>query len=129
MSLNDPIANAFNNLNNAENAAKHSCVLNHSKFLENIVDLLKKEQYIKDYRILNKRPAKQIVVYLSGAINKCKVIKPRYAISKNDFEKFEKSFLISRDVGILMISTTKGLMTHKDAKINGLGGRLIGYIY
>jgi small subunit ribosomal protein S8 len=129
MSLNDPIANALNNLNNAENAAKHKCVLNHSKFLEKVVDLLKKENYIKDYKVLNRRPVDQIVVYLSGSINKCKAIKPRHAISKNDFEKFEKSFLISRDVGILMISTTKGLMTHRDAKINGLGGRLIGYIY
>jgi small subunit ribosomal protein S8 len=129
MSLNDPIADALNTLNNAENAAKHVCVLNHSKFLEGIVELLQKEGYVKQFKILNKRPAKQLLIYLNGSINKCKAIKPRHAVNKNDFEKFEKSYLISREVGLIVVSTTKGLMTHRNAKVNGLGGRLIGYVY
>ena len=129
MSLNDPISDALNNINNAESAAKKVCVLNYSKFLEKVIDLLKKEQYIKDYKVVKKRPVNQIVVYLKGAINKCKSIKPRYAVKKADFEKFEKSYLISRDVGLLIVSTTDGIMTHKEAKEKNLGGRLVGYVY
>jgi small subunit ribosomal protein S8 len=129
MSLNDPISDALNNINNAENAAKRTCMLNHSKFLEKVVDLLKKEGYVKEYKIMNKRPVNQILIYLNGGINKCKSIKPRYSVKKADFEKFEKSFLISRDVGVLIVSTTGGIMTHKEAKEKNLGGRLIGYVY
>jgi small subunit ribosomal protein S8 len=129
MSLNDPISDALNNVNNAENAAKRVCLLNHSKFLEEVVSLLKKEGYIKNYKVINRRPVNQIVVYLDGAINKCKSIKPRYAVKRTDFEKFEKSFLISRDVGLLIVSTTEGVMTHKEAKQKNLGGRLIGFVY
>ena len=129
MSLNDPISDALNNIYNAETAAKQVCVLNHSKFLEKIVDLLKKEGYIKQYKLQDKKPVKQLVVYLNGRINKCKSIKPRYAVAKTEYDKFEKSYLISRDVGILIVSTTDGLMSHKKAKEMGLGGRLIGYIY
>ncbi len=129
MSLNDPISDALNNINNAEYSAKRVCLLKHSKFLENVVSLLKKEGYIKNYKIVNRRPVNQIVVYLNGAINKCKSIKPRYAVKTSDFEKFEKSFLISRDVGLLIVSTTEGIMTHKEAKEKNLGGRLIGFIY
>lgn len=129
MSLNDPIANALNNINNAEMASKQNCILNHSKFLENVLGLLKKEGYIKQYKTIEKKPVKQIVVYLGGRINKCKAVKPRYPAKKQDYEKFEKSYLISRDVGTLIVSTTQGVMSHKDAKEKGLGGRIVGYIY
>ncbi|HRS42660.1 MAG TPA: 30S ribosomal protein S8 [Candidatus Diapherotrites archaeon] len=129
MSLNDPIANALNNINNAEMASKQTCTLNHSKFLESVLTLLKKEGYIKMYKVLDKKPSKQVVVYLGGRINKCKAVKPRYPVKKQDYEKFEKSYLISRDVGVLIVSTTQGIMSHKDAKEKSLGGRIIGYIY
>lgn len=129
MSLNDPIANALNNINNAENVAKKICTLDHSKLIENILNVLKQEGYISNYKVSDKPPHKKVVVYLDGRINKCKAIKPRFAVKRDDFEKFEKSFLISRDVGILIVSTTNGLMTHKLAKQKGLGGRLLAYIY
>jgi len=129
MSLNDPIANALNNINNAEMASKQNCTLYHSKFLESVLILLKKEGYIKQYKVIDKKPAKQIVIYLGGRINKCKAVKPRYPVKKQDYEKFEKSYLISRDVGTLIVSTTQGVMSHKNAKEKGLGGRIIGFIY
>ncbi len=129
MSLNDPIANALNNLNNAEMASKQTCTLNYSKFLESTIMLLKKEGYIKQYKVVDKKPVKQIVVYLCGRINKCKAVKPRYPVKKQDYEKFEKSYLVSRDVGTLLVSTTDGMMSHRTAKEKGLGGRIIGYIY
>jgi len=52
-----------------------------------------------------------------------------YPVKKQDYEKFEKSYLISRDVGTLIVSTTEGIMSHKAAKEKGLGGRIVGYIY
>lgn len=129
MSLNDPIANALNNINNAEMASKQNCLLNHSKFLESVLVLLKKNGYVKQYKVVDKKPIKQIVVYLDGKINKCKAVKPRYPVKRQDFEKFEKSYLISRDVGILIVSTTDGIMSHKEAKEKNLGGRIIGFVY
>jgi small subunit ribosomal protein S8 len=129
MSLNDPISNALNNINNAENVAKKICTLSHSKLLENILTVLKNESYISNFKIVDKAPHKKVVVYLDGRINKCKAIKPRFAVKHDEYEKFEKSFLISRDVGIFIVSTTSGLMTHKLAKQKGLGGRLVAYVY
>ncbi|MFH0906319.1 MAG: 30S ribosomal protein S8 [archaeon] len=129
MSLNDPIADALNAINNAESVAKQTCALNYSKFLEGILIVLRDQGYIKQYKIINKRPVRQLIIYLDGKINKCKAIKPRYAVKKDEFEKFEKSYLISRDIGLLIVSTTSGLMTHNDAKTKGLGGRLVAYVY
>ncbi len=129
MSLNDPISDALNNINNAENVAKRTCALNHSKLLESVLGVLKEEGYIVNFKLIDKKPHKKLIVYLGGKINKCKAIKPRFAVKHQDFEKFEKSYLISRDVGAIVVSTTNGLMTHKDAKKQGLGGRLLAYIY
>ena len=129
MSLNDPVSDALNNINNAENVAKRSCVISHSNFLEHILGVLKEKEYIGGYKTINKNTHKQIVIYLNGNINKCKAIKPRFAVKNSDFEKFEKSYLIARDVGFIVVSTTQGLMDHNSAKKKGLGGRLIAYIY
>jgi small subunit ribosomal protein S8 len=129
MSLNDPVSDALNNINNAENVAKRTCALSHSNFLEGVIKVLKDEGYIANFKVIDKKPHKKLIVYLDGKINKCKAIKPRFAVKHGDYEKFEKSFLISRDVGLLVVSTTKGIMTHIEAKKNKLGGRLIAFVY
>ena len=62
-------------------------------------------------------------------INKCGVIRPRYNPKKDAYEKFEKRYLPAKDVGIIFVSTTQGIMPHYDAKKKGIGGRLIAYCY
>jgi len=68
-------------------------------------------------------------VELIGNINKCGVIKPRFPVKKNEFEKWEKRFLPAKNFGILLVSTPKGIMSHKDAYKNETGGRLLAYVY
>jgi small subunit ribosomal protein S8 len=50
-------------------------------------------------------------------------------LKTDEFEKWEKRFLPARGFGILLISTTKGIMTHEDAKKQHLGGKLLAYVY
>ena len=66
---------------------------------------------------------------LEGNINKCGVIKPRHAVKKDEFEKFEKRYLPAKNFGILILTTPEGIMTHHDAKERGIGGRLLAYMY
>ena len=47
----------------------------------------------------------------------------------NKFEKFERRYLPAKDLGILFVSTPKGIMTHYDAKAKKLGGKLLAYCY
>ena len=64
-----------------------------------------------------------------GNINKCGSIKPRYNIKKEDYEKFEKRYLPAKDFGFLIVSTSKGVMSHMEAKEKNIGGRLLAYFY
>ncbi|MEM3823626.1 MAG: 30S ribosomal protein S8, partial [Candidatus Bathyarchaeia archaeon] len=55
--------------------------------------------------------------------------KPRFSVKADKFEQWEKKFLPSKDVGILVISTSKGVLSHRDAKEKHIGGKLLAFVY
>ncbi|MAG78181.1 30S ribosomal protein S8, partial [archaeon] len=59
----------------------------------------------------------------------CGVIKPRFSVKIDGYEKFEKRFLLSKDFGLIIVSTSKGIMTHIEAKEKKLGGKLLAFVY
>ncbi|MFH1823405.1 MAG: 30S ribosomal protein S8 [archaeon] len=98
-----------------------------SKLIVSILEILKKEEYIKNFEIMDEK-FKKLKVTL-GLINECKAINPRFFVKKDGYDKYIKRFLPSRNLGILIVSTNKGLMTHKEAIENGYGGSLIAYCF
>ena len=130
MSLNDPLANAMSHVLNCERKSLKTCtVKNASKFLNSVFTILKGKDYIKEFKSVKTQRGEFLEIELGGKINKCGVIKPRFSVKKNEYEKFEKRYLPAHDFGIIIVSTPKGLMTHKEAVEKGLGGKLIAYCY
>lgn len=130
MANQDNLAHALSAMNNAEKAAKTEVVVKPaSKLVLSVLDFIKKEGYIKDYKVVENRRGGEVTVKLVGSINKVGVIKPRFAVKTKDIEKFEKRYLPARDFGRIILSTPKGLIDHIKAKESGIGGRLIAYIY
>ena len=68
-------------------------------------------------------------VQLLGRINKCGPLNRATPAKVGEFEDWEKKFLPSRDVGIMVVSTSKGVIAHKDAEEKNLGGRLLAFVY
>jgi len=68
-----------------------------------------------------------LVVKLTGNINKCGVIKPRYAVKKDQYEKFEKRYLPAKNMGIIIVSTVNGIVEHNKAQDKKVGGKLLAY--
>ncbi len=129
MSL-DPIANALTAIKNSESAAKKICTLRPaSKLLREILRVMQENEYIDGYEFLDDKREGQFKIKLGGKLNECKAIKPRYAVQKDGFEKYEKRYLPSRDIGIMIVSTPQGVVSHKTAKQRGIGGRLIAFVY
>ena len=130
MSMTDPVTDALTKIRNAESASKRECSIKPaSKFLGEILRVAKENSYIEDYAMEDDKGIISYKVTLNGKINTCKGIKPRYAVKRNNFEKFEKRYLPARDVGLIVVSTPKGVMTHGQAKEKGLGGRLVAFMY
>ena len=68
-------------------------------------------------------------VHLNGRINKCGAIMPRYSVQLDELEYFEEQFLPAKNFGMLIISTSRGVMSHEQARKQGIGGELLGYVY
>lgn len=127
---NDPLADTMNNMLNAERIGRRAVeVKPYSKIIGKVLDLLKTHGYITGYEVKDDRKGGIITITLAGQINNCGVIKPRFSITKNEYEKFENRYLPAKDFGILIVSTSQGIMTHTEAKEKNIGGRLISYCY
>ncbi len=127
---NDPLASALSAIINAERLGKKSCLVKPvSNQIKTVLSLFKDEGYLGEIQVVQDGRGNIFDVSLTGNINKCGAIKPRFAVAKNEFERFEKSFLPAKDFGVLIVSTSKGMMTHLKAKEQGLGGKLIAYCY
>lgn len=130
MSLNDVLANALSKINIYEQRNKRECILYPiSKLLVRVLEIMKDNNYIGDFEIIKTNRGDYIKVNLLGHINKCNAIKPRFPVSKDEYNEVEKRYLPSKGFGIIIVSTPKGVMTHKEALKNNLGGRLIAYCY
>jgi len=130
MTLNDPLANVLSQILNSDKRAKDSCLVKpKSKVILKVLDLLKDNKYLGSYEIVQEAQGGIVKVNLLGSINKCGAIKPRYSVKHNEFEKFEKRFLPAKDFGLLIVTTPKGIMTHKEAINNKVGGKLLAYCY
>lgn len=130
MSLNDPLANAMSTIFNAQKRSETECIIYpSSKIVKGVLQLMQDARYLGGFKEARDARGTYLTVQLIGAINKCGVIKPRFAVQKEDFERFEQRFLVAKDFGILLVSTNQGLMTHNEAKEKGVGGRLLAYCY
>ncbi len=126
----DTIADAMVNLKNNENTAKKECILKPgSKLLGEILRVMQENGYIGEFSLIEEKNGSSFKVRLIGKINECRAIKPRHAVKKDEFEKFEKRYLPAYDIGKIIVSTPKGVMTHQQAKQSNLGGRLLVYVY
>ncbi len=128
--LNDPLANVLSIIKNADEKGMRQCSMKPtSKLITKVLDILNGKRFIGTYTLVDDGRGGILQISLIGAVNNCGAIKPRFPVGLPDYEKFEKRYLPSKDFGVLIVSTPKGIMTHTEAKSKGYGGRLLAYCY
>ncbi|MCK4265690.1 MAG: 30S ribosomal protein S8 [Thermoplasmata archaeon] len=126
----DPLNDAMSAIKNAESAGKRDCVIKpSSKLIGRVLKVMQDGDYISQFEYIEDGRAGMFRVALNGNINSCGVIKPRFAVKKAELEKFEARYLPAQDFGMLILTTTKGVITHTQAKEIGVGGRLLAFVY
>ncbi len=121
----DIIADTLNQIMNAKKAKQDRVIVkSQSNLLISLLALAKLKGYIKDY----KSEPKSLLIEI-GKVNGCRAIKPRYAVTVAEIEKYVKRYLPAKDIGMLIVSTPEGLMTHQTAQDKNLGGSLLAYFY
>ncbi|MEM4575837.1 MAG: 30S ribosomal protein S8 [Candidatus Nezhaarchaeales archaeon] len=130
MVMNDTLANALATIKNCEARARSDAlIMPASKLIANVLRVMLKAGYIGNFEYIDDGRFGKIRVQLLGRINQCGVIKPRFPVRRNEFERWEKRYLPSPDVGLLIISTSRGVMSHREAKELGIGGVLLAFVY
>ncbi|MHA1377745.1 MAG: 30S ribosomal protein S8 [Candidatus Helarchaeota archaeon] len=130
MVLLDPLANALSNIMNNEIIGNESVIVQPaSKIIAESLRIMQKSGYIGEFELIDDGRAGKFLIQLLGRINKIGVIKPRFSVKHNEFEKWENKFLPARNFGLLIVSTSKGIMSQNEAKNANIGGRLIAYVF
>jgi small subunit ribosomal protein S8 len=126
----DIIAETLVQMKNAEKIGRSECITKKvSNLLREVLGVMKKEGYIGEFEVIDDGRGGILKVQLLGKLNNAGAIKPRFSVTKDNFEKFEKRYLPAKDFGIIIVTTTKGVMTHIQAKKAGIGCQLLAYVY
>jgi len=127
---NDSLAASLAKLFNAERVGRREVLLQPaSKMLKTILTIMNDNRYIGAFEEQPDDCGGRLRVFLLGSINRCGVIKPRFATKNTEYQKWEKRYLPASNFGLLVVSTPRGIMTHVQAKEKKLGGRLLAYCY
>ena len=128
--MNDTLAAALSKILNQEKIGKKECLIHpSSKVITKILTLLNKHRYVGKFEEITSARGGELKLHLLGKINNIGAIKPRFSLKIEEFEKFEKRYLPAKGMGILLVSTSKGILSHEEAKKAKVGGKLLIYCY
>ncbi|MFB6105832.1 MAG: 30S ribosomal protein S8 [Halobacteriaceae archaeon] len=130
MTANDPLANALAGVDNAESVGHLTHTVEPaSNLIGSVLEVFYDRGFIAGFEYVEDGKAGTFEVELQGAINECGAVKPRYSVGAEDYEQWEKRYLPARDYGALVVTTSRGVMSHYEAREEGVGGQVIAYVY
>jgi len=133
MNVTDPIADMLTRIRNGLSAGHETVSIPASKMKVEVARILKQEGYINDYKLEGEAVTeKAIIVELKYGPDNQKVITGLKRISKPGLRVYAKNDAVPRvlnGLGIAIISTSKGLMTDRDARKANLGGEVVAYVW
>jgi small subunit ribosomal protein S8 len=132
MGMTDPIADMFTRIRNANTAYHDQVDIPASKMKEQLARILKEEGFVKDYQVINTGNQGIIRVMMKYGPNRQKVIGGIKRVSKPGLRIYVGTERIPRifgGLGVVIMSTPKGIMTGKQANQNRTGGEVLGYVW
>jgi len=127
MTMTDPIADMLTRIRNAIIASYDKVEVPSSTMKINIVKILKFEGYIRNYKIMKHNTQGIVVIYLKYNQDKSPVIKGLHRVSKPSrriYSKCKNTPKTLNNLGITILSTSKGVMTDREARRMGIGGEV-----
>ena len=132
MAFVDPIGDMITRIRNAQLRTLNTVTIPNSKFRAKILDVLKEEGYISDYKPSSKEKNNKFLLVDLKYHNGIPVIKEISRVSKPGrriYTKAESIPKIQNGLGIAIVSTSKGIMTDNDARLKKIGGEIICKVF
>ena len=128
----DTIADMLTRIRNANSMGYEEVTVPASKLKEELARILKEEGFIKEYKVVSEGVEKNILLTLKYGNKKERVITGLKRISKPGLRVYVKSDEVPKvlnGLGIAIMSTSKGIMTDKEARKQNLGGEVLAYVW
>ena len=132
MNFTDPIGDMLTRIRNAQMRTLHNVIIPSSKFRSKILDVLKQEGYIIDYKLVSNETNKGILSVDLKYHNGMPVIKEIKRVSKPGrriYAKADSIPKIQNGLGLAIVSTSQGIMSDTDARIKKVGGEIICRVF
>lgn len=132
MTMTDPVADMLTRLRNASMAHHDRTSMPSSKMKAGVADILKREGYIRDFRVEDTKPQSTLHLELKYGPNRERTLSGLRRISKPGLRVYVKRDEIPRvlgGLGIAIISTSAGLMSDREARRQGRGGEVVAYVW
>ena len=132
MSFVDPIGDMITRIRNAQLRALNNVTIPNSKFRARILDVLKREGYISNYKLLSDPKKKNSLIVDLKYYNGLPVIKEIKRVSKPGRRIYAKATSIPKiknGLGLAIVSTSKGIMSDNDARVKNIGGEIICRVF
>ena len=132
MQMSDVIAHMITRIRNANNAKHDTVDIPASNLKKAIAEVLFKEGYIKSYQVIEDGTRGTIRVTLKYGPGKSKVIAGIRRVSKPGLRIYascENMPRVLNGLGIVIVSTSKGIMTDKEARANNIGGEVLAFVW
>ncbi len=127
--MTDLISALFTTLQNNEMVRNRECIVKASKLVGEVLKVIQRHGYIGAFEYIENGRGGLYKIQLLGRINRSAPISPYFSVAADEFEEFERRFLPGRGIGVIVVTTPKGVMSHEEAKKLHTGGRLLGYVY
>lgn len=124
------LPNLFATIYNNELRNKKEClVVPASKLASEVLRTMQIHKFIGEFEFIDDGLSGKLRIQLLGRINKCGAISPRFSVGARAYGRWERQYLPAVGVGILIMSTSAGVMSHTESQEKGVGGSLLGYVY
>ena len=125
----DLISDVLSAIQNGDKVGKKETVSPASELVKSVLQVLQKNGFVGNFELVDDGRGGKFRISLTGKINRCGAVRPRFSVSKDEWEMWERRFLPAAGFGLLIVTTSNGVMTHEEAKKHGVGGKLLGFVY
>jgi len=128
MAMSDPIADLLTRIRNANMVYKDKVETPSSRVKEGIAAILKREGFIRNYRVIDTRRQTVLRIYLKYGPNRERVITNLKRVSKPSLRVYSGASRLPRvlgGMGVAVVSTPKGLLTDREARAENVGGEIL----
>jgi small subunit ribosomal protein S8 len=134
MTMTDPIADMLTRIRNANVAMHDDVTMPSSKLKESLAEVLQKEGYIQSFRVDQEdgKPSKTLTIHMKYSEARERVITGIRRVSKPGLRVYTKADAVPRvlgGLGVAVVSTSKGLLTDREARRQRIGGEVLCYVW